>query len=290
MGVSSALSQTFGYVFSRLYVIRHQNAFWRLLLVSHLYMGLASLLLLPLVWTDNIPPLRNYLIPLLGTASFYVAAQGGLFVMMRLTNPSRVAPLLGTKIVILAVLSTSFFGHSLSPLQWMAVAACFGAVLTLNFSGGSLPVRALILLVATCTGYSLSDLNIHRLVQALAPLPTLHAATWGCLASYVLLGAAAAIIAPLAGLRTLFDDSRLSLPFAALWLIAMLLLFVCIGLVGPILAIILQSTRGLMAVLLGLVLARRGWTTVEDHVPTRVFLQRVGAAILMILAVALYTA
>jgi drug/metabolite transporter (DMT)-like permease len=288
LGLTTAFSQCFAYVFSRLFVIRHRNAFWKLLLVSHLYMGLASLIALPFVWPQTLPPLGQYLLPLLGTAGFYVVAQGGLFIAMRMTNPSRVAPLLGTKIVILALLSTFVFGNPLTPMQWSAVMACFGAVAVLNFSGGSLPIRALVVVLLTCTGYSLSDLNIDRLVRALSDMPTLHAAVWGALASYVLLGALAAGIALATRPTALFADWKLSIPFAALWLVAMLTLFVCIGLLGPVFAIILQSSRGLMSVVLGAILAKRGWLDVEQHVPRRILLQRIAAAALMIGAVALY--
>ncbi len=288
LGLATAFSQCFAYVFSRMFVIKHREAYWKLLLVSHLYMGAASLVGILFIWPRQLPPLQEYIIPLLAAGGFYVAAQTGLFMVMRMTNPSRIAPLLGVKILILAVLATQLFGHSLSPLQWIAVLACFTAVMTLNFSGGSLPTKALILLLLTCTGYSLSDLHIEKLVRALGDLPTLHAAVWGALATYVLLGALAALIAVVTKPAELFSEWRLSLPFSALWMIAMLTLFICIGILGPVFAIILQSSRGLMSVVLGVILAKRGWSDIEPHLPRRVFIQRIAAATLMIAAVALY--
>lgn len=288
LGLTTAFSQCFAYIFSRLFVMRHRNAYWHLLLASHLYMGAASLVAILFIWPESLPPLRQYVLPLLGAGGFYVIAQGGLFILMRMTNPSRVAPLLGIKILILALLATGIYGNTLSPLQWIAVAACFGAVLTLNFSGGSLPLKAIGLLVLTCTGYSLSDIHIGKLISALSELSTLHAAIWGALATYVGLGVTAGIVVLLTKPRRLFMEWKLSLPFAALWMVAMLTLFVCIGLVGPVFAIILQSSRGLMSVALGAVLAHKGWSNIEPHVPRKVFIQRIAAAALMIAAVALY--
>lgn len=287
-GLATALSQCFAYVYSRLFVLRHRNALWRLLLVSHVYMGLASLIGLPFVWPESLPPLSRFALPVLGAGGFYLIGQAGLFVAMRLTNPSRVAPLLGIKIIILACLATFFFGKTITPVQWMAVFACSGAVVVLNFSGGSLPLRAITMLFFTCTGYSLSDIHIDKLVHALAPLTTLHAAVLGTFLTYVFLGIVAVAIVPFARPRTLFTDWHLSLPFAVLWFIAMLTLFVCIGILGPVFAIILQSSRGLMSVVLGAVLAHRGWSDVEQHITRRVLAQRVVAAVLMIAAVALY--
>ena len=288
LGLATALSQCFAYVFSRLFVVKHRNAYWKLLLVSHLYMGAASLVAILFMWPKQLPPLQEYLLPLLAAAGFYLAAQAGLFIVMRMTNPSRVAPLLGIKILILALLATQCYGHDLAPLQWVAVIACFAAVMTLNFSGGSLPPKAILILVLTCTGYSLSDIHIEKLVRALGALPMLHAAIWGALATYVLLGVLAVLIAALTRPDALFSEWRLSLPFSALWMIAMLTLFVCIAILGPVFAIILQSSRGLMSVVLGVALAKRGWSDVEPHLPRHVFIQRISAATLMIAAVALY--
>ena len=168
-GIATALSQCFAYIFSRLFVLRHHSALWRLLVVSHVYMGLAALIGLPFAWPDTLPPLSRFWFPVVGAGGFYLIGQVGLFVAMRVTNPSRVAPLLGIKIIILALLATFVFGKTITPVQWAAVFACFGAVAALNFSGGSLPLKAIVMLLITCTGYSLSDIHIDKLVRALAP-------------------------------------------------------------------------------------------------------------------------
>ncbi|MBT3192414.1 MAG: hypothetical protein HN341_07650, partial [Verrucomicrobia bacterium] len=63
LGFATAFSQCFAYIFSRMFVMQHRNAFWKLLLVSHLYMGLVCLLGLPFLWTDTLPPLQDYLLP-----------------------------------------------------------------------------------------------------------------------------------------------------------------------------------------------------------------------------------
>ncbi len=287
-GIATALSQCLAYVFSRLFVIRHRNAMWQLLLTSHLYMGAVALIALPFVWPDALPPLATYAWPLLGTAGFYLLGQAGLFVMMRLTSPSRIAPLLGSKIVVLALLASFVFGKTITPLQWLAVVSCFSAVLVMNFSGGSLPLRGAVMLLFTCTGYALSDLHVEKLLLALGDLTTWQASMLGALMTYALLGIVAIAIVPFAETSSLFADWKLSLGFAALWFISMLTLFACIGLLGPIFAIILQSTRALMSVLLGVLLAQRGWSDVEQHVSRKVLTQRISAAILMIAAVALY--
>ena len=288
LGLTTAFSQCFAYIFSRMYVTRHRHAYWHLLLASHIYMGIAALACIFFVWPTALPPLRQYAIPLLGAGGFYVIAQGGLFILMRMTNPSRIAPLLGVKILILALLATLFYGQELAPMQWIAVVACFGAVVTLNFSGGSLPLKAILLLILTCTGYSLSDIHIGKLISALSGIDTVRAAIWAALATYICLGVAAGAVVAITRPRSIFIEWKLSLPFSALWLIAVLTLYISIGILGPVFAIILQSSRGLMSVVLGALLAHHGWAAVEAKLPRKIFIQRIAAAGLMIAAVALY--
>jgi len=167
-GLATAVCSSVSYLFSRLFVIQRHDAVVRLLVAAHLVMGVTLLVLLPFVWTPDIPPLRNYILPLLGAALFYLAGQAGLFYLVGNTDSSRVAPLLGFKIVILAGIVVLFMGQHLHARQWMAVALSVAATLALSQVGGGLPMRSIAWLLVTCTAYSLSDLNIAALVKALA--------------------------------------------------------------------------------------------------------------------------
>lgn len=287
-GLTTALSQTVAYVFSRIFVIRHKHAFWQLLIVSHVYMGIAALIALLFLWPDNPPPVRQYIAPLIALTFFYLGGQCCLLLAMRFTNPSRIAPLLGTKIIILAILATCFFDKTTTPLQWLAVILCFAAVLTLNFSGGSLSLKSIGLLLATCTLYSLSDLNIDKFINNATVHSPMHTAIWGATMSYAMLGIIATPVALIIKPKMIVSDIRLSLPFSMLWLIAIITLFFCIGIVGPLFSVILQSSRGIMAIILGGLLAKKGWSNIEVHVSRKTFMQRIAAAILLILAVTLY--
>jgi hypothetical protein len=88
--------------------------------------------------------------------------------------------------------------------------------------------------------------------------------------------------------KMIIAEAKLALPFSTLWPGAIISLFLCIGLAGPVFAVILQSTRGLMSVALGALLAAKGGTHVEQKLTKKVLLQRIAAAILMIAAVTLY--
>jgi len=290
LGLAAALSQCFAYLISRAFVVRHRHAFVGLLLTSHLYMGAMALVVLVLSWSPVMPPASQFALPLAGATLAYLLGQGAMLLLMHFTNPSRVAPLLGAKILILAILATAFFGYRLAPLQIAAVAACAGAVVLLNYSGGSLTLPALFILLVACTGYALSDLHIHALIQGLSPLRPLHAAVVGGALCYVLCGALSMLLLPWLVRRRMVVDWRYALPFAVFWYAAMLGLFGSIGFVGPVFGAILQSSRGLMSIVIGVFVARLGWLHIEQHHARHVWVKRAAATVLMSLAIGLYAA
>jgi hypothetical protein len=74
-------------------------------------------------------------------------------------------------------------------------------------------------------------------------------------------------------------------PFALAWFVAMIFLFFCFGLVGPVFGNVLQSTRGLMSIMAGAWLARAGFQRIEKAVSRRALLQRLAAAAMMTAAI-----
>ncbi len=290
LGLGAALSQCFAYLISRAFVVQHRHAFVQFLLTSHLYMGVMALLVLAAAWPAGMPLPRQAMVPLAGTTLFYIIGQAAMLLLMRFINPSRVAPLLGAKILVLAVLATAFFGYRLSGPQILAVIACAAAVLLLNATGGGLSIRAGAVLLVACTGYSLCDLYIQALIISLRPLPPLHAAMLAGALSYVLSGLLSLAILPWLIRRRHLVSWRYALPFSLLWYGAMLGLFGCIGYVGPVFGVILQSSRGLMALAIGVVVARLGWLHIETRLSRPVLVKRAVAALLMSLAIGLYAA
>jgi len=287
-GLAAAILQSASYVFSRLFVVRHANATARLLITSHIWMGIMAVVVFPFVWTSAIPSPSSFAVPLVSASFYYALGQAGLFVLMRHTQASRVAPLLGLKILVLAAIATLFLGQVLLIHQWSAVVLCVVAALLLNSSGARLPVAALFWLAVACIGYSLSDINITRLVHSLAPLPRFHASVVGVCLSYALCGLVALCLLPFSGIQRSASDWRYAFPFAFFWFTSMIVLFTCFGLVGPVYGNILQSTRGIISIVMGVMLARAGFLHLEEQVSRRLLMQRVAAACLMVTAIALF--
>ena len=244
-----------------------------------------------LVWTAGMERWA----PLAGTALFYLLGQVGLMMALRRTEPSRVSPLLGFKIVILAVMSVSLPASAggtgmLSPLQWAGVALCVVAAVSLNYSGARLSASAAWAVVFACVAYSLSDWHIKILVDVVTaethssrPL----AATLATCLCYIVCGGLSLAFLPFAGPRS-GRDWRGAIPFALSWFVAMLFLFASFGFLNVVFGNILQSTRGLMSVAISSLLVRWGMLHLEPAAGRGVFVKRLASAAVMIAAVALY--
>lgn len=287
-GLAAACSQSASYVFTRLYVVRRRGTVLRLLALSHVLMGVASVAALPFVIPPRMPAPAQFALPLVGAAAFYLVGQTGLFCLVRHVEASRAAPLLGVKIIVLALIAVLALDRSLASTQWAAVALCAAAALTLNASGTRLSWRAAGWLLLACVAYSLSDLCIERLVHSLQPAEGVHASVLGVAMVYTICGALGLAVLPAAGGVRPLPDWTYALPFAFFWLLAMAFLFACFEAIGAVFGNILQSTRGIISVAIGAGLARAGLHDLEERVGRAVMLRRVLAALMMSGAIWLY--
>jgi len=296
-GLAAALASAVSYLVSRHHGSRGRGGSLRLLVQAHLLMGLASLplcwWLAPAVW----PADSRWLLPLAGSVATYLAGQAAVFAALRQVPASRLAPLLGLKLVILAAIVSLEPGGRLSGQQWLAVGMSVAAAVILQ-RGGAIPPRALAIVLAGCVVFAVSDLCIVGLIDGLAesrgatgePISRIHAGGLAMAVTYVACGGlAACILAAAPGLRPRDEDDRKAARrYAAAWLGGMVALYVCFGLVGAVLGNVLQSTRGVMAIVIGAALARSGWHELEERVDRATFLRRVAAGTLMVAAIAVY--
>ena len=288
-GLLAALCQSVAYVFLRLYVMRRRESVISLLVTSHVIMGVGATILLFVLGLSGLPAFRDYGPILFRVTGFYLLGQIGLFSMMRKIEASRVAPLLGFKVVFLAIIGVVFFESVIEGHQWLAVALCVVAALGLNFSGGSLPLASFLGLCAICVAYSLSDLNIERLVICLGKnMGSMRASLIGVFMSYVLSGVVAVCAYPVLRRHVEKQDWLYAVPYSLGWFSGMVCLFVCFGYVGAIYGNILQASRGIMSVIMGAGLAWAGYVHLEQRVSHFVLWRRLLASILMVCAIWLF--
>lgn len=287
LGLAAAICQSISYLFSRLFVTRRHRGAIRLLVLGHAAMGAASLAAVPMLFSPHTPSLDRYILPLLGTSGFYLLGQLGLFLALHSSDASRVSPLLGLKVMMLAFFTVLVLHQHLAGAQWAAVTLSVAAAVLLSYSGGRLHGRAMLALLLACVFYCGSDLSIRVLVDRLAVLGPVRSVLWAVACSYVLSGGMGLALMPWAG-RGAMRDLPYAIPWAASWLAAMVFLYACFASIGVVFGNIVQATRGPLSVLLGAQLARLGLEHLELRTTRGVFIRRLAAASLMFLAIALF--
>lgn len=297
-GLAAAFFSSISYLVSRHHGTRRPGGSRRLLVLAHLLMGVGCV---PVTWQLLPTPasLTAFTVPevwvpcLISTLSYF-GGQACLFHLLTRADASRLSPLLGLKIVAQALLLTVVLQRSLAPLQWLAVALCGGAAVVLQQGRSGVTLQVLGLLTLSCFGFAIADLGIVALIDGLEAelaVSRLRAGTIAMAITYVL---GAAIVLPFViaeyGRRPAPEakDWLAAAQYSAAWMSAMVTLYACIGSVGVILSTILQSTRGIMSVVLGAVLAHHGWHELESRVDRTMLIKRIVAAALMTAAIGVY--
>jgi len=224
----------------------------------------------------------------MGTALFYLAAQICFFLALRKAEASRLSPLLGSKIIILAIISVLFLDQTFTPLQWMGILFSFIAAVLLTGAGPRVPAMAIVLISITCLGYCLSDINIAVLIPHFEPEMGKIPASIFSTALYFIVCGIVSLIILICLKKTPAAMWKDAIPFSIFWYTAMLCLFGCFGTVGIIFGNILQSTRGIISVVLAAFVSMMGFHLIEQKVTRYVLIKRIFAAALMTAAVAIF--
>lgn len=293
-GLAAAAFSAVSYLVSRHHGTRTPGGSMRLLVQAHVLMGLACL---PFVWLLRpamMPPPQDWLPPLLGSALTYLAGQAVVFAALERMPASRLAPLLGLKIVMLAMIVSALPGPQLDLQQWCAVGLSAAAAFVLQRSGDGLSARGFCLVLTACLLFALADICIVALIDGLqgsrvtegSRVDRLAAGALGMSLTYVLCGVVAAAWLP--RLRGGPRGWLAAAQYGTAWLAAMVSLYACFGFVGVVFGNILQSTRGMLAVVMGAALAHAGWHELEERVDRATLLRRLAAAGLMTAAITLY--
>jgi drug/metabolite transporter (DMT)-like permease len=294
-GLAAAAASAVSYLISRHHG-RSAGASLRLLLLAHVVMGIACLPIAWLLMPAQMPPAAQWLAPLAGSAACYLGGQAVVFAALRRMPASQLAPLLGLKIVMLAVIVSFLPGEPLDARQWCAVALSVGAATLLRPATDPRTSRdrtgGIGIVLAGCLLFAVSDLCIVGLIDGLqgsgaSRLDRLRAGGLAMAITYAVCGVAAACGLPWAGPRDSRDWTAAG-QYAVAWLGGMVALYCCFGAVGAVFGNVLQSTRGLMAVAIGPVLAHTGWHELEERVDRATFVRRLAAAVLMTAAILLY--
>jgi drug/metabolite transporter (DMT)-like permease len=296
-GLAAAFFSSVSYLVSRHYGTRQQGGGRRLLLLAHLVMGAIcgpiAVGLLPAGSFAQLVQDPAVSIPCLVSTGAYFLGTSIVFRVLTRADASRLSPLLGLKVIALAVIVSILPGQPLDGRQWLAVGLCGTAALVLQRGGSGLPLASLALLFVGCTCFAVADLGIVALIDGLEQALPVSRLACGNVAMTLTYSLGGILVLPLvageAWRQPLTSaDWRAAAEYSLAWLAAMVALYACIGAVGVIFSTILQSTRGIISIVLGAGLARQGWHELESQVNRTVFARRIAAAVLMTTAIALY--
>ncbi len=287
-GLMAATCFSFAYLGSRLFYEKAGTKPLLLLALAFIQMGLFSCILLPAVWSP-FPFSVELLLPLLGATLLGMGGQLTFFFTLKSSTPSQLAPLLALKIFILAFASIVFLQKEISALQWLSIFFCFAATFLINFSGKPIPLRGFIGILVTCCCYALGDVSVAMLIQQLDSLSAGHPALLAVCLVYGLSGIFGLILGGIMwrDLRRL-SPWKSALYFSFSFFLADVCLFTTFKLVGPVFGNILQSTRGIISILLAKFIAQKGMHYLEHETNRNVLFRRLLAAGLFSLAIALY--
>ena len=294
-GLVTAWGHSVAYVLTRAYTVGGHGSPLQLLVRSHALIGVIAALTLPgVVWWagERLPgPGVIWLLPVLAAAGF-ATGQCCMFGALRHTEASRAAPPLSLKIPLLAVVTSFVLGPPLQARQWAAVGLAVAATAVLGGAGGRLPRAAVVRLAGAVVAYATTDTLITRFLDQLkrpgdGPADAFMIALAGFACIYTIAGLAAAVGLIRFGSRDL-RAWRACLPYTATWIVTTTALYAAFATLGVVFANIVQSSRTLWSVVLGMILARAGVTAVEARTTGRVALQRLAAAALLFAAIVLF--
>ncbi len=255
-------------------------------------MGALSIVGLICVWDPALisGDFPSRLPALFGIVAFYFLGQCAMFTAQLKIDSSRVVPLLGLKLPILALITALLERHGFSLMQVLAILLTVVSAFLLNNAGRRIPLISIFFVLIACLFYSLSDTCIKLAMNQLeAVIANQVKASAQCtFLTYILLGIVGSVV--------LLSSKKFRPPMAfarssvygVIWLISIVFLTICFTRLGTVNGNILQSTRGIFAILIAPVLAGLGFTDLEERVRWVVHLRRAIAALMMIAAVLLY--
>ncbi|MEK6796174.1 MAG: hypothetical protein AABZ39_15450 [Spirochaetota bacterium] len=283
LGLSTAVLQSLSYIFSRRFLSKKRTGPGSLFCLSHIHMGIISAMLLPFFLRSL--PGADSILPLAGTAGFYLTGQFVLFRALNRIESSQLTPLLGFKIPILGMLSLIFFHTAIHPLGWVSILLCTAGGIIMSPPRGSVNVLLLASALIISAGYAGSDICIPILIKSLSGISIVPVAAAVCLC-YIVCGIVGLVflLSGVMGPRNAIRDRSLhvlALPYSAAWLAAMVCLFACFNTIGVVFGNMLQSTRAILSVLIGILVTRLGFLALEDLRSKRIITYRfVGASVI----------
>lgn len=284
-GLVTAFMQSFSYLGGRRFLANYGNA-RQLLIASLVICGAAAwILAIFFLKTDRIFTWRMLGLLLMSNGGF-VAGQWGFFNAQKHIESSRIASLLGLKVLVVMLLSIIILHTQFSPGQYSAIVLAAFAAMLMNWSKGKLDFNGMGFLLMALVGYAFSDMGIQLIVAYLQCSDPIVGGLCGYVLTYGTMGVGALLL--MKPLKVSWKMVAGALPQGFCWTISMWGLYVCFGLIGAAFGNVIQASRGVVSLILGIVLSYFAINGLEQKQSWQVWLRKALAAILMFGAIVLY--
>ena len=283
-----AFLQSFSYISSAAFMKRYNSSF-SLMIYSQVAMGIVSIpvsiIFFPLGLFKDIPLLCAFMLLWIIVTC---AGQYFFFATQKHIESSRLSSLLGLKIVVLAIMTTFFGGSKISLMQLAAIILATVGAISMNGGKSTRPVtmRAIVLLMSTVITYCSADLVETKLLNMSRSGNIWCDGLGVCATCYMILGFT--MIPLLKKWKFSLERLKYGSPYGVLYFSSQVALFVSFGLVGPVFANVVQSSRGMISVGIGVLLCRIGWSSLDVKGDRKLWIRRMICAVIMTTAIILY--
>ena len=283
-----ALLQSFSYISSAAFMKRYNSSF-SLMIYSQVAMGIVSIpisiLFFPRGLFNDIPLLCAFMLLWIIVTC---AGQFFFFLTQKHIESSRLSSLLGLKIVVLAVLTTFFGNNRISLMQLAAIILATTGAVSMNGGKSTRPVtiKAICFLMSTVITYCLADLVETRLLNMSRSGNIWCDGLGVCATCYMILGFT--MIPLFKKWKFSYERLKFGAPYGVLYFSSQVALFVSFGLIGPVFANVIQSSRGMISVAIGIMLCRVGLSNLDANGDKKLWIRRMICAIIMTAAIILY--
>ncbi len=284
-GLVTAFMQSCSYLGGRRFLAREGNAV-QLMISSLIICGIGAWMLLPFYWMPEKYFTWEMAMWVLLTDGGFLIGQWGFFNAQKHIESSRIASLLGLKVLAVTVLTMIFLGARYTILQYTAIAAAAAAAVLLDWGKGKLDWKGMNFLLTALLGYASSDLGVQQVVKLIGGDDPIARGMAGYTLTYgaMLIGALA--VMPLFNVK--WKMVKGALPQGVCWVVSMWGLYVCFGLLGAAFGNVIQASRGVISLILGIILSFFAIQGLEQQQSVVVWLRKTAAALLMFGAIVLY--
>ena len=284
----TAVLQSFSYISSAAFNKRYNSSF-KLLVFSQLAMGVVSIPITVIFFPRGLfADCSTTGLWLLFWIAITCIGQYFFFATQNEIESSRLSSLLGLKIVVLAIITSVVSRELVSFPRLLAIMlATAGAV---GMNGGNsvrrVTLKAIVFLISTVISYCVADLIETHLLN-MSRSGNIWCDSLGvCAACYMVLGLAMIPILRKTGFS--LDEVKCAAPYGILYFFSQVALFVSFGLIGPVFANVVQSSRGMISVAIGILLCRFGLSSLDVKGDRKLWIRRFICAGIMSAAIIIY--